>query len=434
MNLNHEYYDKVVVISLPDRKERLDEFFAKLPSDWPWKRPEPIRAVNGLALSRPKWWNSSPGAWGCYRSHLRVIEDALTEGLHSILILEDDARCAPEFNDRANAFYRSLPTHEGIQYLGGQHLKTRLGLPVRLNENCFRPFNVNRTHAYAIRGRSHMELIYDYLADLREWKGKHHIDHYYGLLHEVTTRPLFCPGQWLFHQAAGNSDITDDLLEESKFPGAETLLESQIDRKTVAVVGTYRSGSSLVAGMLHQAGIDMGAKFRSPDKSNPRGYFEAEELADLCRRIVVEPWLYRQVPYEETKALLRRWASDRCLAFKDEPPVFGGKHPLMCLLVHELVEAWENPYFICTDRPMEDTIASLKRTGWPWPSESIERMIPMMTEMRDTVLRQASNQVLRVSLDRARSSPSMVMAEVSEFLGVTLSAESNRTAIEHVKT
>lgn len=46
------------------------------------------------------------------------------------------------------------------------------------------------------------------------------------------------------------------------------------------VIGTGRSGSSTVAGILHnKMGIFMGEEFRKPDKKNPNGFWEDVEFA-----------------------------------------------------------------------------------------------------------------------------------------------------------
>ena len=324
--LNHDadYFDQVVVISLPHRRDRLEAFYDQLPHDWPFRRPKVVVGIDGQLAPKPNWWNASDGAWGCYRSHLRAIEEALCEGHQSLLILEDDARCNKDFRRRTCDFLHHLPTSEGIVYLGGEHLRTRFGLPTRINEQCYRPFSVARTHAYGIRGLSLLRSVYEDLADLRRWNGSHHVDHHLRRRHEVPGWPVYCPAEWLVRQSAGSSNITNDYVQEMNFSGAAEVLASHVDRPAVAVLGTYRSGSSLVTGMLHHAGVNMGSTFTNRDVNNPQGYFEDIELAALCRRIFREPRLDRQLPSAVTTGLLRRWASDRCLSLPRETRQFGG--------------------------------------------------------------------------------------------------------------
>jgi FkbM family methyltransferase len=55
------------------------------------------------------------------------------------------------------------------------------------------------------------------------------------------------------------------------------------------VVGSGRSGSSYVGGLLEASGIDMGAELKPPDRHNRKGYFEDEETTRMHLR-----WLARR--------------------------------------------------------------------------------------------------------------------------------------------
>ena len=56
-----------------------------------------------------------------------------------------------------------------------------------------------------------------------------------------------------------------------------------MNSKTVIVLGSPRSGTSVTAGILHMLGVDMG-NIRSPDPLNPRGYFEDWDFLKLGDR------------------------------------------------------------------------------------------------------------------------------------------------------
>lgn len=51
----------------------------------------------------------------------------------------------------------------------------------------------------------------------------------------------------------------------------------------IIIAGTHRSGSSYVAGLLHESGLSLGpeAEFLPADAANPRGYFEQRSVVDL---------------------------------------------------------------------------------------------------------------------------------------------------------
>jgi len=56
-------FERVCVINLERRRERLDSFFMRLPSDWPFRYPERYEAIDGEISTPPKWWNGGNGAW-----------------------------------------------------------------------------------------------------------------------------------------------------------------------------------------------------------------------------------------------------------------------------------------------------------------------------------------------------------------------------------
>lgn len=49
----------------------------------------------------------------------------------------------------------------------------------------------------------------------------------------------------------------------------------------ILVLGTPRSGTSCVAGVLHHLGVPMGERFPEPDEWNPAGYYQDEDFEDL---------------------------------------------------------------------------------------------------------------------------------------------------------
>ena len=170
--------------------------------------------------------------------------------------------------------------------------------------------------------------------------------------------------------------------------------------------------------MLHHLGVNMGDSFPEPNDANPTGFFEANLLAEMCRRFFDEPWLSRNVEAEDCVNLLRRWGADRCESLQDKTTACGGKHPLLCFLGPELIEAWGDPYCIVVDRPVEESINSLKRLNWRWPHEAIEYVLPRLVEHRDRFLSDYSPKHLRVSFKRLLLSPEPVILRDVRISGI----------------
>lgn len=193
-------FDRVVVISLARRPDRLAAFYDRLDGRLDVL---PYPATDGHEDHPPSWWKTTPGAWGCYQSHRAVIDYALAIGVESILVFEDDATFVPDFADRLFAI--EPPGDCGQLYLGGQHLARHEPGPPGL----VRGRNINRTHAYAVLGRQALETLQEHLRpDPAMWKARHHIDHHYGILHRERRIGVYAVSPWLCGQAAGTSDVS----------------------------------------------------------------------------------------------------------------------------------------------------------------------------------------------------------------------------------
>lgn len=197
---------KAFVINLDNRRDRLDSFYKNLPEDFAFGVPERWQAIHGDSVKHPDWWTAGNGAWGCYRSHLNILEHCLNNRIYSYVVFEDDAVMVGDFNSRLSELAENLPEW-GMVYLGGQLLHEQTHPPEMVNEFVYIPYNVNRTHAFMLKGRETMETVYKFLLAV-PFENEFHIDHHLGLLHERKQIPLFVPKRWLVGQAAGTSNIS----------------------------------------------------------------------------------------------------------------------------------------------------------------------------------------------------------------------------------
>ena len=196
-------FAKAFVINLPFKSDRLSVFQSSLPKSigpvevWP--------AVHGDSILHPDWWKSGRGAWGCYRSHLQILEHCYQKRIESYVVFEDDAIFCDEFDRQLCEFLREVP-HDWEQiYLGGQLLHEVQHPPRAVSDHVFIPYNVNRTHCFAVHRRGY-EKVYKHLFD--QMKPGEHIDHHLGRLHESGRLKLYCPGKWLVGQDGGPSNIS----------------------------------------------------------------------------------------------------------------------------------------------------------------------------------------------------------------------------------
>src|SRR5438309_1446215 len=75
--------------------------------------------------------------------------------------------------------------------------------------------------------------------------------------------------------------------------------------RVLIVAGMHRSGTSLLASLLHRGGCPMGAEMLPADSNNRLGYFEDVEFLDLNRRM-----LAAAVPFNKSGHADWGWTED----------------------------------------------------------------------------------------------------------------------------
>jgi len=424
-------FDRIVVINLDRKPDAWHRFVDGIPQSFALGEFTRQPAIDGQRVKPPAWWRSGAGAWGCYRSHLATIESALNDGIESLLIFEEDAIFSDEFNEQSERFFAGLPADWGWIYLGGQHYDQKRFPPVAINDHVTRGLNIHRTHAYGIRGLATLQRIYHWLTRLT-WQSDrddpHHIDKQYGLLHQHGEIPAYCPAKFIVGQREGHSSIAGaDQGERWWNAWAPASGQSPL----VAVMGQFRGGTSCVAGVLHRLGVSMGARFESPQSPNPKGFYEASQLAAICRAAYREPWMTEQLTREQRINRLRQWGNSRRVACGYS--LNGGKHPALCLMGAELQEAWGNVRWVAVDRPVAESIRSIRSLGWGWPAKAAESVLPRMADTRDEWLRSVDRStVLRVDYHELIADPVRIVDDVIEFFELEPTEEQIRDAIAFV--
>lgn len=169
-------------------------------------------AIIGDWTTSPADWNSGWGAWGCLRSHQRILEDVLHDrdqrgqlSCRNILVLEDDVTFKEDALEKLNFFMQAVPDDWGQIYLGGQH-RRRVNTTDR--EGVVIGMSVNRTHAYALNSPTYT-AFYRHISYATDYRGTNkHIDHQLELAHNRQDWPVYCPIEWIAGQRAGSSNIS----------------------------------------------------------------------------------------------------------------------------------------------------------------------------------------------------------------------------------
>ncbi|HZZ77393.1 MAG TPA: glycosyltransferase family 25 protein, partial [Gemmataceae bacterium] len=195
--------DRVVCLNLDRRHDRWKAFVGGLPQPWPFPRPQPYRAIDVKKCPPPDWFIHEAGQWGCYRTHARAIEDALNDGIDSLLVFEDDATFRGDFLGHLRNFLAEVPDDWELLFLGGCHTR---GHRRPLSPCVEIPAYVTLAHAYIVRG-SALTMLYEHIH--RHKPERAEIDHRLGEFSHTHGCAVYAPRSWLVYQAAGFSDLRE---------------------------------------------------------------------------------------------------------------------------------------------------------------------------------------------------------------------------------
>ena len=216
-----DWFDRVYVINCAHRPDRLKETKKHLAETGMSDNNKVIYypAIIGDWTTCPADWKSGYGAWGCLRSHQRIMEDVLHTrdadyelAIDNVLVMEDDIIFKDNALENLNKFMDEVPEDWGQIYLGGQHRrKKRI-----LSDTVVRAASVNRTHAYAVR-EEYFTTFYRHISYATDYRGtSKHVDHQLELAHRRRDWPVYCPREWIVGQRAGSSNISGK-TNETKF-------------------------------------------------------------------------------------------------------------------------------------------------------------------------------------------------------------------------
>lgn len=156
-NIINEVFDRVVVINLDRRPDRLEKI---------------AKQLNGLGIDFERFSAVDNGEpiESCKNSHRAVLSKARADGLGSILILEDDALFGEDFLSEFQKMRRELPNSWDMLYLGGTIMNRE-----PYSDMLIRSKRTLSLHAYAVNSK-----VFDLLLSV---DSNNHIDWIYTFLH-----------------------------------------------------------------------------------------------------------------------------------------------------------------------------------------------------------------------------------------------------------
>lgn len=195
----------------------------------------------------------------------------------------------------------------------------------------------------------------------------------------------------------------------------------------VAVVGPPRSGTSAVAGLLHQMGVHMGDSLLPANVHNPKGFYEDMDFVELNARLLngvedplVEP-RWTQELHDQFSALVRSKASTHEL--------WGVKDPRLCMTLPMLAKALKaygcELRVVTTLRSIHHSVDSLKKLHGGMSADRAAMIVGKYSYARSMNMEkwmQADPQNLgrqfQVLYDQLVDEPDKVIAYLQTFVGL----------------
>ena len=152
----NEVFPHKICINLDRRPERWREMRAKFERCW-IENVQRFAAVDGERTIVSPNWLDSPGAYGCLRSHLEVVQEARRLGAPSVLIFEDDAAFDPQLYEKFAKYFPQVPSDWEMLFFGANHMAA----PFPVSEGVVRIAGANSTFTYALN-----HTVFDDFIDL----------------------------------------------------------------------------------------------------------------------------------------------------------------------------------------------------------------------------------------------------------------------------
>lgn len=185
---------------------------------------------------------------------------------------------------------------------------------------------------------------------------------------------------------------------------------SSIFKDPIVVLGTGRSGTSVVAGMLYNLGVDMGDEFEKADNNNITGTYEDSQFTQLIRSYVYPRLAGNQgLSYEKFRHAMSVLIRMRGAQGKD----WGWKIPVTSNVVDVVLDIVPEAKFIWCKRDFDESVKSCER-AYGWSKDRAEEFLRPRQQMLEKHLSD-NNNTLEIGFDEILETPEAVVDQLVAF-------------------
>lgn len=189
---------------------------------------------------------------------------------------------------------------------------------------------------------------------------------------------------------------------------------SMMDSKAILVLGTARSGTSMIAGLLHKLGVDLRHKV-NPSYQNPMGAFETTDWNEMTG------WLHMAWKNDVDPELIRSKLQDMVELYKT--PLWGFKSALTHFHLEFILSEIENPHLVVTSRDPEQNAKSFiihtkDVYGKDIAYEEALKEIELSNKILQESIYKVNVPIFRTSYSEVKNNPQIEFSSIANFIGV----------------
>ena len=192
--------------------------------------------------------------------------------------------------------------------------------------------------------------------------------------------------------------------------------------RVVLVVGTGRSGTSAVAGVLDKLGVHMGDEFTKTSPSNKYGTYEEREFFDFNRKI-------------QKSTDVDGWIRDYIARRSDGHVLWGLKDPMLARVFYIVASYLDDVKVIVTRRNKIPTVSSYM-LAYHAKANDAENWYNEENAHLRAALEEYNGSVLYVDYDDLVEYPERELKRITDYVfdGMPFDHHGNADALSHIKT
>lgn len=210
-----------------------------------------------------------------------------------------------------------------------------------------------------------------------------------------------------------------------------------MNNKVVVVLGMHRSGTSTVALILQELGVNMGDRLLGASSSNPYGHGEDEDFLDLHNIILKDAkgsWDFPPAQHKLKESFENYKDQVKELICKKKiRTIWGWKEPRTTLISKYYHELLENAYYIYIDRDELEVAQSLKKRNKMPIRKGIKLSQRYKNELNFLLNEYKQNKLMNINFSELHDQKENIVSRFIEFLEINPTQDQINKAREIIK-